>query len=366
MVKEIVISNEERLKYGKTVKSSGYVTLRKVIEVYFSSKYNKNSSVPNYEVDSKIRSYLSEFSKTFGKIKNVFGLEGLIFERNGAHSGYSFSYAGALFMHELCVRVKMCKVWAKIIEINPREKDAFYNFYKTTEMKNEFFEEITFFIEGIVKVVRMENSEDKDGIPKAQEMQKHLYNITQYQIIESHKPIYDIQLQINKSINEIHKFIDKIQLLPPEYISKVNEQTRSQYDRAMTTLEANLDSEIYKFRTTIINNIFKMFVKKEYDGNVLDNDLKNKIINNLKDISPALYSEMTVENIYGYLHDIEENPIEYMFIYSEEQMKKNPKWNDFDVDLYSEINNHLWEAIDNLSEKDFGDLVTQCYKISDL
>ena len=117
---------------------------------------------------------------------------------------------------------------------------------------------------------------------------------------------------------------------------------------------------------TIINNIFKMFVKREYDGNVLDNNLKNKIINNLKDISPALYSEMSVENIYGYLHDIEENPTEYMFIYSEEKMKKNPEWNDFAVDLYSEIEDHLWEAIDNLNEKDFCDLVTQCYKISNL
>ena len=55
-----------------------------------------------------------------------------------------------------------------------------------------------------------------------------------------------------------------------------------------------------------------------------------------------------------------------MFIYSEEKMKKNPEWNDFAVDLYSEIEDHLWEAIDNLNEKDFCDLVTQCYKISNL
>jgi hypothetical protein len=75
---------------------------------------------------------------------------------------------------------------------------------------------------------------------------------------------------------------------------------------------------------------------------------------------------MTADNVYVYLHDIEENPIEYMFIYSEEREKIDPAWKDSDKDLYCEIQSHLWKAIYELEEKDFKALVDSCYKIADI
>ena len=361
MGKKIHISDEEMLAYGDIIESKSYITLRDIIDVY----YEFNEDIANDENDSFESSKavaFNNFSRKFINIRNVFDVEGRIFERNGSHGGYCFSYKEAEFVRELYIRVQTRAIWNEIMAIQRTDQEGFYKAYKRVENQRAFFEEITFFIDGILTVVRTRNNQDS----QEHKMRRHLYAVTQYQMIQSHKPIYDVESEIYESLDEIHRLIDKIQVMPPKYIKKLRDKIYSDYKCAIAVLGCEMDNEIFKFRAKIAESILENFIAKKNDGNILkDKKILQKIIDNMKAISPALYSGLTTKNIYGYLHDIEENTQEYLSIYLQEKMEQNPGWEEEGIILAYEIKNHLFDAISKLNDEDFRLLEEDCYKITE-
>ena len=348
---KIDMQDEEMSEYGKKIKTKGYMTLSDIIEIYFACNEDHTKDENDSFNERKDRAF-NKFSGDFKRIKNLFDLNDSIFQRRGSHKGYYLSYIEAVFIRELYIRVNTCEVWNEIITIRRTEGEGFYKAYKETKNKKEFFEELTFFIDQIVNVVRKMNCSDGDGMAESQALKMHLYEVTQYQIIQAHKPIYDVQLKIYESIDDLHQLIDTFQQLSPSYISKLRNKIYHDYTQAMVVLESGIDNEIFRFRATMAESILENFVTRKTDGGIFQNKaILQKIVDNMKNISPALYSKLTTKNIYRYLHDIRENRQEYISIYIEDKMEKNPGWEETIIWDY-EIQTHLFQAINKLNEEE--------------
>ena len=66
------------------------------------------------------------------------------------------------------------------------------------------------------------------------------------------------------------------------------------------------------------------------------------------------------------LNNIDKNVQEYLLIYIEEKKEKDPDWEEEALILSHEIKNHLFEAINKLSEEDFRLLEDECHKATKL
>ena len=333
MRQEVNISAEEKQRYYEKIAANETITLTDIVSNYYDF-----TGAENY-----VESDIKNFSSNFGIIRELFAIDGQIFTRGGKKGSYAFTYHEALFVRELFERIKTRKIWSKIIRINNRDQLGFYKFYQTTEQKSEFFEELEFFIDGIVDITQSEGSSVAKN--RAKSVQQYLDAITHYPIIR------------------IYHQVQSLAPFSAEYMLSINDSSYKEYHVAIKQLELNIESEISNFNKNIVTAILENRIEGRKDSNLLaKNMVLAKVVENMKEISPALYSGLTVNNMYNYLNELETNSSQYIELYKSEKKRNRPHYYDNDETyLFREIRNHLCDAIKSLSNEDFNLLAEDCF-----
>jgi hypothetical protein len=234
------------------------------------------------------------------------------------------------------------------MQIKNNNQLGFYEYYKTTESKEEFFEELSFFVEGIVNIVQTQNeiskqTADVSDAPR-KDISRHLYAITQYQIIKINNLMYSIKpYSVDDLLN-------------------ISDTAYRRYNNALIALEYELDNTISKFNRELLAAVFETFIEKGNSGNLLEkNEVLKKLVSNMKSISPVLYSGLTAKNMYKYLNNLEKNASKYIEKYTQEKNSGRPvRWETDEAFLFREIRGHIIKALDSLSKEEFDLLAEDC------
>lgn len=185
------------------------------------------------------------------------------------------------------------------MEVKNQDQLGFYRFYQTTEHKTEFCEEIEFFIEGMVGIVRKEQPSKACGIERL------LYAITQYRFIKINHLLY------------------MVKPLSVEEILSMGDTTYGAYNLALEKLEETLKNDIRKFYEKIIeSSLERMFEVEDDEYSSKKNQALENLIEIMKNFSLALYSDLTAENIVDDLRKIQNNSSIFLKKYEEEIGKR--------------------------------------------
>ena len=355
----VIISTEEKLCYKELEKVSG-ITMQDV--VFLACKHASiDPRFKGFKDYKELSNYCgsdslalkkifdtenTNFSKTFNRIRTVFGIDKSFFKRSGKYNSYAFTYREAIFVRALFIRIQERKIWNKIIALDNRNQLGFVRLYNETCQNVDFFEELTFFIDSILDIAKKERKASKEYLY----LEKHLFAITKYPYIK------------------ILQLTNRIILLSADKLISCDTKKNAIYEHYLAKLYLGIENEISKANILLKSEIIESILldKSFYDTSELieKNKVLDKLVEIMKSINADLYGTLTKETFYNHFLKLENTAdtiVEKIQAQTDVQYMQNNYQNN-QTYIHHIIRLDLQKALDKLPQADFDLLAEDAIK----